>query len=77
MSDFAYMDARLHAEGVALEDIAAEVGTPFYCYSVAAMERRYGAFARAFDGLGDSVLFREGQFQPCCAAWDGGAWGGR
>ena len=41
MSDFAYMDARLHAEGVALEDIAAEVGTPFYCYSVAAMERRY------------------------------------
>ncbi|MEE1563208.1 MAG: diaminopimelate decarboxylase, partial [Alphaproteobacteria bacterium] len=57
MSDFAYMDARLHAEGVALEDIAAEVGTPFYCYSVAAMERRYGAFARAFDGLPATVCY--------------------
>ena len=57
MSDFAYMDARLHAEGVALEDIAAEVGTPFYCYSVAAMESRYGAFARAFDGLPATVCY--------------------
>ncbi|MEE1568954.1 MAG: diaminopimelate decarboxylase, partial [Alphaproteobacteria bacterium] len=57
MSDFAYMDARLHAEGVALEDIAAEVGTPFYCYSVAAMEGRYGAFARAFDGLPATVCY--------------------
>ena len=34
-----------------------EVGTPFYCYSVAAMESRYGAFARAFDGLPATVCY--------------------
>ena len=57
MSDFAYVDGCLHAEGVALEDIAAEVGTPFYCYSVAAMESRYKAFAQAFDGLPATVCY--------------------
>ena len=57
MSDFAYVDGCLHAEGVSLEDIAAEVGTPFYCYSVAAMESRYKAFAQAFGGLPATVCY--------------------
>ncbi len=57
MSDFAYVNARLHAEGVALEDIAGEVGTPFYCYSVSAMESRYQAFAQAFAGLPATVCY--------------------
>jgi len=57
VSDFAYVNARLHAEGVALEDLATQVGTPFYCYSTAAMESRCEAFARAFDGLPATIYY--------------------
>ena len=46
--DFAYRAGELHAEEVALARIAAAVGTPFYCYSSAAIERRYRRFAAAF-----------------------------
>lgn len=46
--DFAYRDGELHAEAVPLRMIAAAVGTPFYCYSSAAIERRYRRFAAAF-----------------------------
>ena len=38
----------LHAEDVPLPAIAAEVGTPFYCYSTATLVRHYQVFARAF-----------------------------
>jgi diaminopimelate decarboxylase len=46
--DFAYRERELHAEGVAVSRIAAAVGTPFYCYSSAAIERNYRDFAAAF-----------------------------
>ena len=46
--EFAYRAGELHAEGVPLARIAAAVGTPFYCYSSAAIERRYHRFAAAF-----------------------------
>ena len=38
----------LHAEEVDLADLAAAVGTPFYCYSSATLERHYRVFADAF-----------------------------
>jgi diaminopimelate decarboxylase len=38
----------LHAEEVDLADLAATVGTPFYCYSTATLERHYRVFADAF-----------------------------
>jgi diaminopimelate decarboxylase len=38
----------LHAEEVDLADLAAAVGTPFYCYSTATLERHYRVFAEAF-----------------------------
>jgi diaminopimelate decarboxylase len=38
----------LHAEGVDLCALADAVGTPFYCYSTAALERHYRVFAEAF-----------------------------
>ena len=38
----------LHAEEVDLAGLAAEVGTPFYCYSTATLERHYRVFADAF-----------------------------
>ncbi len=37
----------LHAEDVDLALLANEVGTPFYCYSTATLERHYRAFADA------------------------------
>jgi diaminopimelate decarboxylase len=48
MNAFVYRHGRLFAEGVDLSQLAAEVGTPFYCYSTAALERNYRAFADAF-----------------------------
>lgn len=48
MHHFAYRAGVMHAEGVNLADLAAAVGTPFYCYSTATLERHYRVFAEAF-----------------------------
>lgn len=48
MNHFQYIDGVLHAEDVRLADIADAVGTPFYCYSTATLERHYKVFAEAF-----------------------------
>jgi diaminopimelate decarboxylase len=48
MHYFAYRDGVLHAEAVNLDALAAAVGTPFYCYSSATLERHYKVFAGAF-----------------------------
>jgi diaminopimelate decarboxylase len=48
MHHFDYRDGVLHAEGVDLVRLAGEVGTPFYCYSTATIERHYKVFAGAF-----------------------------
>src|SRR2546423_2098876 len=48
MNHFAYRSGVLHAETVNLVDLAAAVGTPFYCYSTATLERHYRVFAGAF-----------------------------
>jgi diaminopimelate decarboxylase len=48
MHHFAYRDGVLHAEAVNLIDLAQAVGTPFYCYSTATLERHYRVFADAF-----------------------------
>ena len=48
MHHFAYRDGVLHAEAVNLDTLAAEVGTPFYCYSTATLTRHYQVFAGAF-----------------------------
>ena len=48
MHHFAYRDGVLHAEAVNLDALAAAVGTPFYCYSTATLERHYKVFAGAF-----------------------------
>lgn len=39
MDHFSYRDGVLHAEDVSLAEIAAAVGTPFYCYSSATLTR--------------------------------------
>jgi diaminopimelate decarboxylase len=48
MHHFAYRAGVMDAEGVNLADLAAAVGTPFYCYSTATLERHYRVFAEAF-----------------------------
>jgi diaminopimelate decarboxylase len=50
MHHFAYRDGVLHAEDVNLEALADEVGTPFYVYSTATLERHFKVMAEAFAG---------------------------
>ncbi|WP_315764098.1 MULTISPECIES: diaminopimelate decarboxylase [unclassified Bradyrhizobium] len=50
MNHFDYRSGVLHAEAVNLAELAAQVGTPFYCYSTATLERHYRVFADAFKG---------------------------
>ena len=50
MHHFDYRDGVLHAEGVSLARIAEEVGTPFYCYATATLERHYRVLDEAFAG---------------------------
>ena len=46
----------LHAEEVDLSELAAAVGTPFYCYSTATLERHYRVFADAFAGMPGTLV---------------------
>ena len=56
-TDFAYRDGVLACEGVALPAIAAEIGTPAYVYSAAAIERQYRAFEAAVRPLGAAICY--------------------
>ncbi|WP_045837429.1 diaminopimelate decarboxylase [Hyphomicrobium sp. 99] len=57
MHHFQYRSGILHAEDVSLARIAAEVGTPFYCYSTATLVRHYEVLARAFRGQDALICF--------------------
>src|ERR1700761_5676403 len=50
MNHFDYRNGVLHAEAVDLVALADAVGTPFYCYSTATLERHYRVFTDAFAG---------------------------
>ena len=57
MNHFDYRDGALHAEDVPLAEIAAAVGTPFYCYSTATLTRHFRVFRDAFAGLDALVCY--------------------
>ncbi len=57
MHHFHYVDGTLHAESVDLKALADEIGTPFYCYSSATLERHYRVFDQAFRGLDHLVCY--------------------
>ncbi len=57
MNHFDYVDGALHAENVSIAAIAAQVGTPFYLYSTATLERHYDVFKSSFGGLDTLVCF--------------------
>lgn len=48
MHHFTYKNGILHAENVPLPEIAAAVGTPFYCYSTATLTRHFQVFDEPF-----------------------------
>ena len=57
MDHFLYRNGALHAEDVPLAEIAASVGTPFYVYSTATLERHYRLFEEALAGLPHTICF--------------------
>jgi diaminopimelate decarboxylase len=57
MHHFAFRDGVMHAEAVSLAGIADVVGTPFYCYSSATLERHYRLFAELFADVPSLVCY--------------------
>ncbi|MFB2532822.1 diaminopimelate decarboxylase [Paracoccus sp. p3-h83] len=57
MDHFLYRDGILHAEDVAIPEIAAAVGTPFYVYSAATLIRHFRLFQEALAGMDHLVCF--------------------
>jgi diaminopimelate decarboxylase len=57
MDPFIYRNGALHAEDVALATIAEVVGTPFYCYSSAAITGNFEAFRSAFAGQNALIAY--------------------
>ncbi|RMD83647.1 MAG: diaminopimelate decarboxylase [Candidatus Dadabacteria bacterium] len=57
MNAFEYRNGQLHAEGVPLEAIAEEVGTPCYVYSLAALRAAFDAYRQGFSGAAHLVCY--------------------
>ena len=57
MDHFTYRSGILHAEEVALPEIAASVGTPFYVYSAATLRRHFQVFDEALGGMDHLVCY--------------------
>jgi len=57
VNHFEYRDGVLYAENVPVPEIAKAVGTPFYCYSTATLERHYRVFAKAFSEVDAMVCY--------------------
>jgi diaminopimelate decarboxylase len=57
MDHFLYRDGILHAEDVPLTEIASAVGTPFYVYSTATLERHFRVFDEALAGMDHLICY--------------------
>lgn len=57
MDHFIYKNGILHAEDVAIPEIAAAVGTPFYVYSTATLTRHFQLFDDALAGMDHLVCY--------------------
>lgn len=57
MNHFQYRDNELFCEDVAIKDIAAQVGTPFYVYSHATLSRHLEAFSSAFSSVPHLICY--------------------
>jgi diaminopimelate decarboxylase len=57
MNHFKYINGILHCEAVSIQRLAQELGTPFYLYSSATLERHYRAFDSGFEGRDHHTCF--------------------
>jgi diaminopimelate decarboxylase len=57
MNHFQYRDGVLHAEDVPLDRLANDIGTPFYCYSTATLERHFRVLQEAVADLDATICF--------------------
>ncbi|MEN8188848.1 MAG: diaminopimelate decarboxylase [Thermodesulfobacteriota bacterium] len=57
MNHFEYKNNELFCEDVAVREVAATVGTPFYLYSRATLERHFKAFDNGFEGMSHLTCF--------------------
>jgi len=57
MHHFHYHDDQMYCEDVPVSEIARQVGTPFYLYSHATLQRHFLAFQRAFEGVSHLICF--------------------
>ena len=57
MIHFPYIDGQLHVEQVPVRRIAEAVGTPFYCYSTAALTDHYRAYEKYLGALGVGIYY--------------------
>jgi diaminopimelate decarboxylase len=57
MHHFHYHDDQMYCEDVPISEIAREVGTPFYLYSHATLQRHFLAFQKAFEGVSHLICF--------------------
>lgn len=57
MDYFLYRNGILHAEEVSIPEMAAAVGTPFYCYSTATLTRHFTLFDEALSGTDHLVCY--------------------
>jgi diaminopimelate decarboxylase len=57
MDHFLYRDGALYAEDVPVAEIAAAVGTPFYVYSTATLQRHFRLFDEALTGMDHLVCY--------------------
>ena len=57
MDHFIYKNGVLHAEDVAVPDIVASVGAPFYVYSTATLTRHFQLFDDALAGMDHLVCY--------------------
>ena len=57
MDHFNYRNGELFAEDVPLARIAKRIGTPFYCYSTATLQRHYRVLADALTGTPSTICY--------------------
>jgi len=57
MTQFYYQDGELNVEQVPISKIAAEIGTPFYCYSASTIERQYKEFCQILAQIPHTICY--------------------
>ena len=57
MHFFEYKNHQLHCEGIPIQKIAEEVGTPFYLYSYSTLVRHFTIFDEAFKGMPHLICY--------------------